>query len=262
MREKINKVTIASLIAIMPLALAAFFVLQSANLPKPEIKHLEKNNGNAAKEIPPLTPSPTPSPAENTPPATPAAKQGSGTKLDIAPKSDTLFVGPRENISAGAPTGYGFWSFAAPIAGTISRSGQPLESEFKWLKDHGWKSVVNLRVDNEYGETADDAKLARFNDLYLNYLRLPISDGAAPTDKQADEFLKFAENPANQPVHVHCRGGIGRTSAMVALYRYSVQSWPMDKAIGESRLFQGGVSMAQKNWLEKWASVHKPGSYA
>lgn len=173
-----------------------------------------------------------------------------------------VFVGPRQNIPAGTPSDYGFWSFAVSVPGVLSRSGQPLISEFEWLKKQGWKSVVDLRVDGEREEVGDDQKIPGFNDLDFDYLALPIADGSPPTDEQAKKFLEFVTNFTNQPVHVHCRGGYGRTGIVVALYRYSVQAWQWLEAIDESRLFQGGVSDSQKNWLERWAQNHEPGSYS
>lgn len=170
-----------------------------------------------------------------------------------------LFVGPRQNIPSDAPSAYGFWSFAQPVTGVLSRSGQPLMSEFTWLKDHGWKAVVDLRTDGERGEVGNDSKLPGFNALGFHYLYLPLTDGAPPTEQQAQQFLSFVTNPANQPVHVHCRGGYGRTGTMTALYRYSIQAWPMDQAIAESRAFHGGISSAQAKWLTQWAATHSAG---
>jgi protein tyrosine phosphatase (PTP) superfamily phosphohydrolase (DUF442 family) len=172
-----------------------------------------------------------------------------------------VFVGPRQGIPSNAPKDYGLWSFAMPVPNVLSRSGQPLLSGFKWMKENGWKSDIDLRVDGERGEVGDDRKIPGFNALALNYLALPIADGSPPTDAQAKEFLDFVINPANQPAHVHCRGGIGRAGTMVVLYRYSVQGWPMDKAIEESRAFQGGVSEGQVKWLNKWASANVPGGF-
>ncbi|MDO8512580.1 MAG: hypothetical protein Q7S57_04860 [bacterium] len=172
-----------------------------------------------------------------------------------------VFVGPRQGIPSNAPKDYGLWSFAMPVPNILSRSGQPLLSGFKWMKENGWKSDIDLRVDGERGEVGDDRKIPGFNALGLNYLALPIADGSPPTDAQAKEFLTFVTNPANQPVHVHCRGGIGRAGTMVVLYRYSVQGWPMDKAIEESRAFQGGVSEGQVKWLNQWAKANVSGGF-
>lgn len=172
------------------------------------------------------------------------------------------FVGPRGNLPDGAPKDYGFWSLAIPVPGVLSRSGQPTLSGFRWLKENGWKSDINLRVDGDHApEVSDDTEIPGFNELGFNYLKIQMLDGAAPTGQQAQQFLSFVTSPENQPAHVHCRGGIGRTGIMVALYRYAVQGWPLDKAIEESRLFQGGISEGQRKWIIKWSETHVPGSY-
>ena len=170
--------------------------------------------------------------------------------------SDIIRVGPRENLATSTPKAYGFWSFATPITGVFSRSGQPTIDEFKWLKNQGYKSVVNLRLNGEYKEIANDEKLPGFKKFNFNYLWLQINDGATPTNTQAKTFLSFVQNKNNQPILIHCRGGYGRTGTMVALYRYEVQSWPIEEAIKESRLFNGGIDATQKKWLLTWAKDH------
>jgi protein tyrosine/serine phosphatase len=171
-------------------------------------------------------------------------------------------VGPRGNVPSGAPSKNDFTLFAIPVPGILSRSGQPTLDNFKWLKQNGWKSVVDFREDGEKGNPyALDSKLPGFNNLGLNFLSIPIKDSTVPSNDQADQFLKFVTDPKNQPVHVHCAAGIGRTGIAVALYRYSVQNWPMDKAIEEAGLFTKNINKEQKNWLAKWAASHDPGSY-
>jgi protein tyrosine/serine phosphatase len=174
---------------------------------------------------------------------------------------EIIFSGPRQKVSPEMPDDPGFSSFATSIPNVISRSGQPTIIGFRWLKDHGWKGIVDLRVGGENGQIGDDTNIQGFNELHFNYLTLPIADGSVPSDQQAHKFLEFVTNPLNQPIHVHCRAGVGRTGLMIALYRYMVQGWPIDEAISESRLFSGGVNAIQKNWLERWAQAHKSGSY-
>lgn len=175
---------------------------------------------------------------------------------------DMSFVGPRQNILASTPADYGFWSFAVPVPGILSRSGQPTLKDFQWLKNNGWRGNIDLRIDGDHNEVSDDAEIPGFLKLGFHYLKIQMRDGAAPTDDQAKTFLNFATDPQNQPAHVHCRGGIGRAGVMVALYRYAVQGWPVEKAVEESKLFSGGIDSAQANWLENWAQTHPPMEYA
>ena len=163
--------------------------------------------------------------------------------------SNIVLSRPRQNILDNTPNEAGFYNFSIIIPNVISRSGQPTLSEFRWLKDHGWRGIVDLRY-------TDDAKMKGFNELGFHYLALPIYENSVPTQQQAQEFLKFVTDSGNQPVHIHCHAGMGRTGLMAALYRYMVQGWPMDKAIRESRLFDGGVNPLQESWLKNWANSH------
>lgn len=177
--------------------------------------------------------------------------------------NDPSLVGPGGNVPSGAPSKNDFILFAIPVPGVLSRSGQPTLDNFKWLKANGWKSVVDFREDGEKGnQYALDSKLPGFNDLGLNFLSIPVKDGTSPSNDQATQFLKFVTDSSNQPADVHCAAGIGRTGVAVALYRYSVEGWPMDKAIQEASLFTKNINNSQANWLTKWAANNAPGSYA
>jgi len=204
---------------------------------------------------------------QNTPESQPAVSNTNNSTTQAPSQPETgnapriSYVGPRGNVPADAPKDYGFWSFAIPVPGVLSRSGQPTIADFKWLKENGWKSDIDLRVDGDHNEVSDDAQIPSFNELGFNYLKIQMLDGAAPTDAQAKQFLSFVTQPENQPAHVHCRGGIGRAGIMVALYRYSVQGWPLDQIFKESALYQGGIDSAQQKWLAQWAQSHPAGSW-
>src|SRR2546425_12339464 len=69
-------------------------------------------------------------------------------------------------------------------------------------------------------------------------LRIPISGNPPadpPSDQQAEEFLRVIQDPNNAPVHMHCNAGRDRTAMMAALARYSIDGWPMEKALEEAR---------------------------
>jgi len=171
------------------------------------------------------------------------------------------FVGPPPRVHPQVPPGSGFWSFAICVPNVISRSGQPSMADFRWLKDHGWKAVVNLRTPSEANWWGVDVNWWGLKELNFNYLSLPIKDNSVPTDKQVQEFLEFVTSPYNQPVHVYCHAGLGRTGIMICLYRYMIQGWPMFVAIIESHFLGDGINRVQTDWLKSWAKTHKPGSF-
>ena len=181
-----------------------------------------------------------------------------GANRGVSPQ----FAGPRANVPENSPTDREFRLFSVPVPGVLSRSGQPSPHDFAWLKANGWKSVINLREGIGHAAAADDEKVPGFTELGFKYLRLPFSDDQAPTDAQADHFLSFLGNPENRPAHLHCHMGIGRTGALVAVYRYSVQGWPMRDAIAETKLFGPDLKPVQERWLMQWAKNHAPGEYA
>jgi len=51
------------------------------------------------------------------------------------------------------------------------------------------------------------------------YLRLTVTDHLRPHDQEVDRYLAaLAAHPADGRVHVHCRGGDGRTTTFMALF--------------------------------------------
>ena len=140
----------------------------------------------------------------------------------------------------------------------LTRSGIPKDDlAWQWLRGQGVRSIVTFRMQN-------DTDYGRFG--FERVLRLPIS-GNPPADppraEQAEAFLRFIQDPKNVPVHIHCNSGRDRTGMMAALARYSIDGWPMEKAIEEARSYRHGEDLPPKRmaWLYKWARQHKPGSH-
>jgi len=139
--------------------------------------------------------------------------------------------------------------------GKMTRSGMPKNADgWKWLRSKGVNSIVNFRANN-------DVDYQSFG--FAHSLWMPMDNGRLPTDAEADTYLAWIQNPANQPVHIQCAEGKDRTGMMAALARYAIDGWSIDDAVQEASLYRKGKPLAEEriDWLRKWASKHPPGSY-
>ena len=115
----------------------------------------------------------------------------------------------------------------------LYRGGQPTINGFEDLKKMGVRTVVNLRVD--------DSERRQVEALGMKYVHIPIDMPLLQRpwrqipDKSVDNFLRTVNDPANQPVFVHCRRGADRTGTMIALYRVKIDNWQATKAYDEAR---------------------------
>jgi protein tyrosine/serine phosphatase len=64
-----------------------------------------------------------------------------------------------------------------------------------------------------------------------------MTTSKAPTDAQVAQFFEIVNNPANQPVFVHCAGGRHRTGTMTALYRITFNRWNAAQAYNEMKQY-------------------------
>ena len=153
--------------------------------------------------------------------------------------------------------------FKIVAPGILSRSGLPSGQDLLTLSKKGWRTVIPLISAGEISayKKIDPTTTPAFKQSGLRKIPITIGESKPPTDAQAQQFLSIVTNPKNQPVHVYCRKGHARTGTMVALYRYSVEGWSMEKAIREAKRFGSGISTKQSAWLRAWAQTHVAGEY-
>ena len=109
------------------------------------------------------------------------------------------------------------------------RGAQPKQQDYADLAALGVKTVIDLQRDNQNDERA------MVEAQGMKFYRIGMSDKIQPTAQQVEEFLKIVNDPANQPVFVHCAGGRHRTGAMSAIYRMTKDGWSADQAYQEMK---------------------------
>ena len=112
------------------------------------------------------------------------------------------------------------------------RGAQPQAKDYADLAALGVKTVVDLEEDGEAGE----AKLVEADGM--KFYRIRMTTQAKPNREQVEAFFKIVDDPANQPVFVHCHGGRHRTDVMTAIYRMAHDGWSADRAFAEMKQYQ------------------------
>src|SRR4029079_11201296 len=112
---------------------------------------------------------------------------------------------------------------------------QPEGADYANLAAFGIKTVIDLQADGQASEQLQVEKAG------MAFHRIPMTTHVAPTKAQIAEFLKLVNDPANQPVYVHCAGGKHRTGVMTAVYRMANDNWSADQAFKEMKSYKFGA---------------------
>lgn len=121
------------------------------------------------------------------------------------------------------------------VDATYYRGGQPEGDDYAQLAALGIKTVINLTSDD--AEANESAMAERAG---MAYFQIPITTHVVPTSAQIEEFLRIVNDPASQPVYVHCVGGRHRTGVMTAVYRMTDAGWSADQAFKEMKQYRFG----------------------
>lgn len=111
------------------------------------------------------------------------------------------------------------------------RGAQPKGQDYQDLAALGIKTVINLRNDAR----PDEKSLVEA--AGMKYVFIGMRDDKRPGDAQVQEFMKIANDPANQPIYVHCIGGRHRTGLVTAIYRMEKDGWDYRQAFAEMKKF-------------------------
>jgi tyrosine-protein phosphatase SIW14 len=140
------------------------------------------------------------------------------------------------------------------IAPAYYRGAQPKGHDYADLAALGVKAVINLTGEDA---AADEKALA--SRAGLAYFQIPMTTHAAPTAAQLAEFLTIVNDPANQPVYVHCVGGRHRTGVMTAAYRITHDGWTADQAFREMKQYKFGADFLHPEF-KRFVYSYRPGT--
>jgi protein tyrosine/serine phosphatase len=112
------------------------------------------------------------------------------------------------------------------------RGAQPSRRDYADLKALGIKTVIDLQQD---GEAAEQQQVEAAG---MKFYRIGLSDSSWPAPEKTEQFLKLVNDPANQPVFIHCHGGRHRAGTMTAIYRITHDKWTADQAFAEMRRYE------------------------
>src|SRR5688572_19361367 len=103
------------------------------------------------------------------------------------------------------------------------RGGQPMGSDYDDLARLGVRTVINLTSHD-----AEENEKSMVEKAGMQYVQIPMTTHQSPSSGQIKTFLEIVNDPANQPVYVHCVGGKHRTGVMTAVYRMLEDGWSAD----------------------------------
>ena len=106
----------------------------------------------------------------------------------------------------------------SPVDRFVSRSAQPKQEDFAWLKEHGVTDVFNFRTMYRPDVDFDEEKTVK--ELGMNYHNIP-SITAEPTEENVELFLTEMEEVRQRggKAHIHCKAGADRTGMYAFIYK-------------------------------------------
>ena len=136
---------------------------------------------------------------------------------------------------------------------TYYRGEQPVGRDYKDLSALGIKTVIDLQAD---GDNRDEARLVA--DAGMTFYRIPMTTRVAPTAQQLAQFMAIVNDPAHQPVYVHCAGGRHRTGVMTAVYRMERNGWSPARAFQEMKQYKFGMDFLHPEF-KRFVYSYEPG---
>ncbi|MBL0849363.1 MAG: hypothetical protein EU981_04750 [Candidatus Liberibacter ctenarytainae] len=120
---------------------------------------------------------------------------------------------------------------------TVYRSAQPNSIFIQYLsKNHGIKSIINLRGENNASWYREEEQTARA--LGIKLINFPISVEKGLNEEQIKKLITLLKT-ADKPLLIHCKAGADRTGLASALYLYFIAHGQKEQASGQLSILYG-----------------------
>jgi tyrosine-protein phosphatase SIW14 len=124
------------------------------------------------------------------------------------------------------------------------RGAQPEAGDYADLASLGVKMVIDLTADGDRSEPALAQRAG------MKFVRIPMTTHETPSAEKVARFLQLVNDPANQPVYVHCQGGRHRTGVMTAVYRMTDEGWTAERAFAEMKQYKFGADFLHSEFKD------------
>ncbi len=111
---------------------------------------------------------------------------------------------------------------------SVLSGGQPTVDQIKQAAETGFKTVINLRTENELPDP--DQELTWVEGSGMKYIHIPVAVPEGFTPQKAKVFAGALSKPENYPLIVHCKSG-ERVGAMFALKAFHVDEKELEEAL-------------------------------
>jgi hypothetical protein len=129
--------------------------------------------------------------------------------------------------------------------------GYPNHNTLTELQQEGVTWFVDLTNSNEKNTTT-------YSDKVNNWVNYPIKDGDVPKNKK--KFMIFLiliqlileSLKPGEKIYLHCRGGHGRTSLVIACFLGFALNLPSQTSLNLARTLHNNKQPLNSKWLNKW----------
>jgi tyrosine-protein phosphatase SIW14 len=152
--------------------------------------------------------------------------------LALAASTSAIAASPASPAASAAAVSRVHISNFGKVGDEYYRGAQPDGRDYDDLAALGVKTVIDLTKDGR------DNEKGMVEHAGMSFVRIPMTTGERPSDAAVKQFLSIVNDPAKQPVYVHCQGGQHRTGVMTAVYRMTKYGWTEDKAYDEMKQYK------------------------